>query len=404
MAKSKYPDQLDTSIEIPAVRDNIVEIGSDVINSIRTAIFQIERTLGINPQGAVGNTVSDRLNKALDGNGNILKEALDRANLLSGPITDADVSKAAAINESKLRLDYPTTLLQDEISQLVKQVDSLLQTIEEFAILLGAHVHPAATNRHMGQAITIDSIESTSSSDGITSLGTTTSQGAFESIFASHINYDGTDISETNRAHEALQVFYDNEDTAAYIDSVDVQGAIDDLLGIATAQLDDHQDYQHSNSALKTTKLVSASDNEEGMLVLDSEDIYYSESSSSSGTSVSSVTFTSPPDVPEIAIERCDILKITDGTGDTLYQISYVDYSTDGLSIEGVKVYGKFLSASESGAQAKIYKNPNRESNLAGLLVTAREYQGLGSSPSYSNADILQIANPNAATIINKRN
>ena len=118
MAKSNYPDKLDTSIEIPAVRDNIIEIGSDVLNSVRTAIFQIERTLGINPQGAVGNTVSDRLNKALDGNGNILKEALDRANVLSGPIVDGDVSKTAAINESKLRLNYPTQLLQDEISIL----------------------------------------------------------------------------------------------------------------------------------------------------------------------------------------------------------------------------------------------------------------------------------------------
>ena len=175
MAKSKYPDKLDTSIEIPAVRDNIIEIGSDVLNSVRTAIFQIERTLGINPQGAVGNTVSDRLNKSLDGNGNILKEALDRANVLSGPVVDKDVSKNAAINESKLRLDYPTQLLQDQISQLINQLDVVLITLEELSVLFGSHVHPSATNRHPGGAITISSIDNTSSSEGIVSLDTTTS-------------------------------------------------------------------------------------------------------------------------------------------------------------------------------------------------------------------------------------
>ncbi len=44
MAKSNYPDKLDTSIEIPVVRDNITEIGSDVLNSLRSAIFNIERS------------------------------------------------------------------------------------------------------------------------------------------------------------------------------------------------------------------------------------------------------------------------------------------------------------------------------------------------------------------------
>lgn len=194
MAKSNYPGKLDTSIEIPAVRDNIIEIGSDVLNSVRTAIFQIERTLGINPQGAVGNTVSDRLNKALDGNGNILKEALDRANVLSGPIVDTDVSKTAAIDEGKLRLNYPTQLLQDEISQLLKQLDAILIAVEELSILFNAHVHPLATNRHPASAITVEEIDSTTSSEGIISIESTGVQDAFEQIFKSHINYDGEGI------------------------------------------------------------------------------------------------------------------------------------------------------------------------------------------------------------------
>ena len=66
MSKSNYPNKLDTSVEIPVIRDNITEIGSDVLNSLRAAIFNIERTLGINPQGAAGNTVAARLSNVVD--------------------------------------------------------------------------------------------------------------------------------------------------------------------------------------------------------------------------------------------------------------------------------------------------------------------------------------------------
>ena len=75
MPKSNYPNKLDTSVEIPVIRDNITEIGSDVLNSLRSAIFNIEKALGINPQGATGNTVAARLSNALDENGNILQES-----------------------------------------------------------------------------------------------------------------------------------------------------------------------------------------------------------------------------------------------------------------------------------------------------------------------------------------
>ena len=39
MPKSKYPQQLDTSLEIPPVRDNILEIGSDVIVNIASGFL-----------------------------------------------------------------------------------------------------------------------------------------------------------------------------------------------------------------------------------------------------------------------------------------------------------------------------------------------------------------------------
>ena len=399
MAKSKYPDKLDTSIEIPAVRDNIIEIGSDVLNSVRTAIFQIERTLGINPQGAVGNTVSDRLNKSLDGNGNILKEALDRANVLSGPVVDKDVSKNAAINESKLRLDYPTQLLQDEISQIISQLTIILTTLEELAVLLNAHVHPDATNRHYAKAITVEAIDSTGSEVGMVSVDVATAQDVFEQIFQSHINYDGSDISISNRSHEADQLFFDNEDVSAYTSAEDVQEAIEDVYEYTIGQLDIHQNKQHDNGILKSSVITSPEDSDEGILLVEESGVNYSATSPSEIKQAVVVRFDDPPDAPEIEIKKSDILKITDNSGSTEYQIFKVNYSASGSTIESVEVYGHFIERSSSVSVAKIYRNMNKEANHGGLLTTAREYQSI-TSTSYSNADIIQIANPDASTII----
>ena len=399
MAKSKYPDKLDTSIEIPAVRDNIIEIGSDVLNSVRTAIFQIERTLGINPQGAVGNTVSDRLNKSLDGNGNILKEALDRANVLSGPVVDKDVSKNAAINESKLRLDYPTQLLQDEISQIISQLTIILTTLEELAVLLNAHVHPDATNRHYAKAITVEAIDSTGSEVGMVSVDVATAQDVFEQIFQSHINYDGSDISISNRSHEADQLFFDNEDVSAYTSAEDVQEAIEDVYEYTIGQLDIHQNKQHDNGILKSSVITSPKDSDEGVLLVKESGVNYSATSPSEIKQAVVVRFDDPPDTPEIEIKKSDILKITDNSGSTEYQIFKVNYSAGGSTIESVEVYGHFIERSSSVSVAKIYRNMNKEANHGGLLTTAREYQSI-TSTSYSNADIIQIANPDASTII----
>ena len=155
MSKSNYPNKLDTSVEIPVIRDNITEIGSDVLNSLRSAIFNIEKTLGINPQGASGNTVASRLNRSLDDNGNIAKESLDRAGVLSGPISNEDVSKVAGISESKLSLNFPTELLQNQISIIEKRMALFIASLEELNLFLSSHIHPSAKNRHFAKIIAV---------------------------------------------------------------------------------------------------------------------------------------------------------------------------------------------------------------------------------------------------------
>jgi len=401
MAKSNYPDKLDTSIEIPAVRDNIVEVGSDVINSLRAAIFQIERTLGINPQGAVGNTVASRLGKSLDANGNILKEALDSSGLLSGPISDKNVSKTASIKESKLNLDYPTTLLQDEISQIASQLDLIEAAVNDLSATLAVHINPLATNRHSGIAITIDAISNSGSAEGITSLDTTTSQGAFESLFASHINYDGTDISSENRSHLSDQIYFDNNNVSTYISSSDAQGAIEDLVDAVIGQADVHQNLFHSNSIERSSVLYDPNNIGRGTTLVSSSAISYSASLIASDLGISRITFSTPPDTPELSIDISDILVIEEVEEEVDYQIFAINYSSDGLSIESIDIYARFADNSPSDITASVYRNRNREVNSSGLLLGVREYDSLDGT-SYTNADVIQISNPRATSVVTK--
>lgn len=401
MAKSNYPDKLDTSIEIPAVRDNIVEVGSDVINSIRTAIFQIERTLGINPQGVAGNTVASRLNKSLDSNGNIIKEAITSAGLLSGPISDKDVSKTAAIKESKLDLTYPTTLLQDEISQISSQLDLIEAAVNDLSATLAVHINPLAVNRHKGIAINIEAISDVGSDDGITSLESTTSQGAFESIFSSHINYNGTGISADNRSHLSNQIFFDNNNVSTYIASSDTQGAIEDLVDAVIGQADIHQNRFHSNSIEKSSVFYDANNIGRGRDLILNEAASYTQSLSASDLNISRVFLTNSPLKPLSSIEISDILVITDGDTTTDYQVFQANESSDGLSIESVDVYGRFSEDSSAGITVSIYRNKNRESSYSGLLLTVRENKSLDGT-SYTNADVIQVSNPSATSVVTK--
>ena len=72
--KSKYPNKIDTSKELEIFKDNLTELRSNIFNAYRSAIIQIEKTLGVNPNGAEGQSLAARLNQSLDDQGNIKKE------------------------------------------------------------------------------------------------------------------------------------------------------------------------------------------------------------------------------------------------------------------------------------------------------------------------------------------
>jgi hypothetical protein len=393
MPKSKYPQEIDTSVEIPAVRDNITEIGSDVINSIRSAIFRIEATLGINPQGATGNSVSERIGRSLDGNGNILREALDRSNVLSGPIIDANVSRVASIQESKLKLNFPTTLLQDEISILNNDLNLIRSALEELSLMLAIHTEPTALNRHSGVSISISAASVISSDIASLSLAAGTLQSVLEELYNAHINYSGANISSLNNSHLASQIFFDTENTSDVIFSDDLQGAMEDLANTETVGFRNSLLNITSNGRIRTGTVTDEFEgNSKGSVLVESVIATFIQAAGSSAT-----TFSISGGAIKLGdIVEFDVLTLSGSTTDEDnkdYQIAEVIVDGSDL-VQEVIVYGGPIGLSESGMLIEISKNIYVTYNVGGFATVAKP------RASKTNTPDVQFLNPDSATIV----
>jgi len=393
MPNSKYPQQIDTSVEFPPIRDNITEIGSDVINGLRSAIFNIEKTLGINPHGISGNTVASRLSKVIDENGNILKEALDRSNVLSGPIIDADVSRVAGIKEEKLRLDFPTRLLQSEISTLNSQLSQIIQTVESLSTDLSIHLSPSAINSHKAKSISVDSSTISSSDVAALSLQSSNLQAVLQEIYNSHIGYSGLNISENNKSHSANQIYYDNTENSAIINSNSVQGAIDQLVDLKYKDLSETIINLSSNGRVRKGKLYDPYESEEYSSLL----LGITSANYSSGSGLSYTTFTLV--TPQAAINEIgefDILTVSSSPfveDNKDYQVKSVILDGFG-SVQNILVYGGPKGTVGSSVTIKVTKNPYSLYNIAGFATTVRPRKDKTNTPD------IQFLNPDSATIL----
>ena len=392
MPKSNFPNKIDTSIEIPAVRDNIIEVGSDVINSLRSAIFQIEKTLGVNPQGAAGNTVSERIDRALDGNGNIRKEALDAANQIAGPISNSDVSKAAAIEESKLKLNFPTNLLQDEISIISSKLDDFISSLEELSLKLSMHIHPDAIDRHKAKAISVEKIDSTKSSTSKNSTEGGTLQTVLEEIYGTHINYDGLNTSEENNSHSASQIYFNNENILDIIDASNVQDAIDEMGQLYGEVSAEHQNIFHQNGILKSIIETSVSNPLDDIIIIESIKVNFSKPLLSNTFRSFDIYFETPVLKSSLSISKSDIAEISDT--DLLIKFQISELIIDGENLLGFKVFGNINIDSSPSATVTVYKNRNQPAGLSALLLGVRPDAG------HTSAEVLQVADPRSASII----
>lgn len=393
MANSKYPNKLDTSVEIPKVRDNVTEIGSDVLNSLRSAIFNIERTLGINPHGVAGQTLASRLSNLIDENGNIKKEALDKAGLLGGPISNKDVAKTAGIDEFKLNLNFPTQLLQDEISIANTKIEQFTKALEELNRVISIHINLAATNRHNATAITVEAADSNPSDTALVALETSNLQSFIESVFNSHINYSGVSISAGNNSHSANQIFFDNSENSDLIFSDDVQGAIDDLASLEGSGLRSSILNLNSNGRIRTGSTVNSYEGSGiGKELVASSPVVYSDYS---GQSRSTISFSGNPTVFG-EISKFDILKISNSPNDEDnkdYLISSSLLNSDG-TLSSVEIFDGPKFEFTEGTTASIIKSSFSNYNQNGLNSSVRP------RALYTNNPVIQVALPNSATII----
>ena len=145
---SVFPDQLDTDLEIPRVDNNITEVSGDAINAIRDAVFSIQSAVGISPQGNK-TSLAERVAVSIDSNGNIKSSALSSAGLVTLPIVDSHVGVTAGISESKLNLDFGTTVLSNRIDSAVVNVTANEASFNTLSATNVAHF-AGTTGRHDG--------------------------------------------------------------------------------------------------------------------------------------------------------------------------------------------------------------------------------------------------------------
>jgi len=388
MSKSKYPNQIDTPSELPIVRDNIYEIGSDAINSLRSAIIQIEKTLGINPNGAIGLTVGERISQSLDQSGNIKREAIDRVGLISGPIFDDQVSDSAAIKESKIKLNFPTQVLQSQISVVASLIDEIQAQVEQISSKLSAHLSPDAANRHSAKSISTTAISDVTSAVGLRSLPASNVQAGLESIFSSHINYDGSSISAINNSHSANQIYFDNSTTNVV--SENVQDALEEVADYLQTQVVQHQNLFHGAGSAKASEILDKDNSGYGTILLDS--ITSSVYKNLGEKPYFEVLLDLPVLASEYNILTGDNIELTISSVSKEYQIYKVDFDTTKENILGFWLFGTFETNSVFVPTIVFSKRFRKKSNF-GLLTGVRE------NYEYSSSNIAQIINLDAPYI-----
>lgn len=239
MTDSKYPGTLDTDAEIVRIDDNITLLGGDAINSLRSAVFNIEETLGVNPQGSVTDVVT-RLNASLNSDGTIKAAAIAAIGLVTLPITNSMIATNAAIAESKLDLDYGTAWLKAQMDAISALLNATMSSLAVDIGHLTSHIsHPATYGRH--QTRDIDGYVGTYLNYNL--------QGVITDLDTRIIAH----LTDTTAAHAASAISFD--DTALPIVASNVQDAIADTSVLIEGATITHQDNLHSNGILKAQKV-----------------------------------------------------------------------------------------------------------------------------------------------------
>ena len=361
---SRYPNALDNDVTLTRVDDNITEMGGDAINGLRSAVFSIEETLGINPQGST-NDVATRLSRSLNSDGSIKTAALSAIGLVTLPITNNQIASNAGIEEVKLNLDYSTTKLKSQIDGYYARINPIAESLGNLIHNVNLHIaHPSLWGRHL-----------TSDIDGYT--------GKYEDYNLQGIvsDLDNRIVDHINKlinSHAASAISVD--DSLFVYSAGNVQEALDELNDLGQSLMTDHRDNQHDNGILSAQN-TTLDGYTHSFIVVEKSPIF------SAYAGNTKITFQNPP-TGFGQILRGDKIDVT--LNNSIY--TYNVYRTD-VGNSSVFFFGN-LSVNGDG-YATVYRTSEELSSPSALKAVIRE-------PSqYSpNGTIIQIIHPSAPYIM----
>lgn len=154
-----YPNNFDTDLQVPHIDDNITELMGLSVNALRDVVFAIEETIGLNPQGNVGDLVS-RLAVSIDNDGHLNSAELSAHGLVTLPITSSMIGDHT-IPEIKLVLDHTTASLYAAIQGFGSTLTNLLSDFSQLNIEFNQHLYGTAfvdgyLNRHVASHVDIN--------------------------------------------------------------------------------------------------------------------------------------------------------------------------------------------------------------------------------------------------------
>ncbi len=226
---SVFPDAIDSDLELPRVENNVSEISGDTINSVRDSVLAIENAIGINPQGNTAD-LTTRIGLVIDADGRVKASALASSGLVTLPISNSQIGVNAAIEESKLDLDYPTATLNASLGTISANLSALITTINSLAYNTASH-YAGTGNKHKGTAIDLVS----------PILGGTNVESALGLVNTALSSHTASTLNSHTASSISLSGPFIN------IDSDDVEEAIGELDIGQSAAIEEHQDKLHRN-------------------------------------------------------------------------------------------------------------------------------------------------------------
>lgn len=412
-----YPNQIDNDLDLPLIEDNLSQIGGLVINALRDSTFAIEETLGTNPQGTKGTVVSF-LNVSHNPDGTLKSSALTSAGLVTLPITNSQIAAGAGIVESKLTLNYSTSVLNAAISSLSSTVSGMNNVLTELLTDFTLHIYGLTSptvsdgyvNRHVASHVDInngefngypkytgvDPRDSAYNNTGLYDLdgNIRNARTIMDALLQINNDFLSHALSTSSTKHVATFI---SVDTSSFDlipkDKTNVQLALDYLDDYETEIFDKHRAEQHSNGIPRASK-VERYENDGYNTILG----VFECSASTTVGGLGQLSFTVVPGDLDWAFRQIipgDIIQVNYGgyvADHTIDTITYVPNTTYNITIDG------YLLNTVSNIYALLKKSQYDDNHYGALAVVSANHNFYNPPNDASVPGSAIVVSPNCAT------